>query len=165
MILPLVSFFFSSGGPIKRWQSIRIHQISELEQLKLLHYYVIKRTNSWEFFIYFRNRTLVARHVTEKIQFKRVVYSRIVLHWLCCKYFCMSVVQEVHLYANRKTTYWKEIEDTKTAFSFNCNVFVVITRVHAAPTVSSFSHAISLLTPFNPGMLYHFLLPHFHNSV
>ncbi len=76
----------------------------------------------------------------------------------------LSVVQEVHLYANWKTTYWKEIEDTKTAFSFNCNVSaVLITRKHAAPTVSRFSHAISLLTPFNPGMLYHF--SHFHNSV
>ncbi len=71
----------------------------------------------------------------------------------------MSVVQ-VHLYANGKTTYWKEIEVMKTAFSFNCYVCE-----HVAPTVSSFSHAIPLLTPFNPGMLYYFLLPLFHNSV
>lgn len=37
----------------------------------------------------------------------------------CCVVFCslgemVSIVQEVHLYANRKTTYSKEIEDTKT---------------------------------------------------
>ncbi len=155
LILPLVSLL-SSRRPIKRWQSIRIHQISELEQLKLLHYYFIKRTNSWEFIIYFGN------HWRDSVQKSCLFKNRSTLVVFLAE---MSVVQ-VHLYANGKTTYWKEIEVMKTAFSFNCYVFaVLITCEHVAPTVSSFSHAISLLTPFNSGMLYYFLLPLFHNSV